>query len=367
MPLKVLHCPTAVAGNPYGLAKSERKVGLISKSISLTPTNANHKVDELLVKKEDGFWKKLLARVKLFIIAKQDFDVVCFNFGQSLTPNMSVNKLSYLGWFLNSPLNFIELCDLALLKKANKKIIFIFQGDDARQGGFCRDNFEITFANEVDSNYYSTYTDEHKKWRINKIKKYADKIFYLNPDLGYVLPPEAEFMPYASVDYREWECFASHNIPETPLILHAPSHQKVKGTKYVLDAVKRLEREGYKFNFELVNLPFEEAKMRYKEADIIIDQLLAGWYGGFAVEAMALGKPVISYIREKDLSFIPLEMKNDLPIINASPQNIYNKLKRYIENPELLNSIGLRSRSYIEKWHDPDKIVLQLISEYEKI
>jgi hypothetical protein len=38
-------------------------------------------------------------------------------------------------------------------------------------------------------------------------------------------------------------------------------------------------------------LPHEEARKRYARADIVVDQLNAGWHGVFALEAMALGKP----------------------------------------------------------------------------
>jgi hypothetical protein len=41
--------------------------------------------------------------------------------------------------------------------------------------------------------------------------------------------------------------------------------------------------------------------------------LFAGWYGGLAVELMALGKPVLAYIREEDLSFVDPQMRYELP------------------------------------------------------
>ena len=49
-----------------------------------------------------------------------------------------------------------------------------------------------------------------------------------------------------------------------------------------------------------------------------MDQLFAGWYGGVAVEAMALGKPVLAYIRDEDLKFVPSKMASDLPIVRAT-------------------------------------------------
>jgi len=87
-----------------------------------------------------------------------------------------------------------------------------------------------------------------------------------------------------------------------------------------------------------------------------------------AVELMALGKPVICYIREGDLKFIPEKMRQDLPIINANPNTIYHVLKEWLtirrkELPEL----GKRSRIYVETWHDSRKIAAMLKTEYELI
>ena len=77
-------------------------------------------------------------------------------------------------------------------------------------------------------------------------------------------------------------------------MLHAPSRRIVKGTKYILDAVEELKSEGLKFDFKMVEgMKNSDAKELYRTADIVVDQLRIGWYGVLAVEAMALGKPVI--------------------------------------------------------------------------
>jgi len=95
--------------------------------------------------------------------------------------------------------------------------------------------------------------------------------------------------------------------------------------------------------------------------------LLVGWYGGVAVEAMALGKPVVCYVREEDLRFIPKRMEEDLPIINANPGNLYHVLDRHINNRKNLSLIGEKSRSYVERYHDPIKIAQQMKELYESL
>src|SRR6202043_626139 len=104
-------------------------------------------------------------------------------------------------------------------------------------------------------------------------------IYGLNPDLFRVLPARAKFIPYANVDPWEWQMSPKTDCANPPVVLHAPTHQGVKGTRHVLEAVQRLREEGVVFRFDLLeNLPREQAKMRYLEADLLVDQLLLGWY-----------------------------------------------------------------------------------------
>jgi glycosyltransferase involved in cell wall biosynthesis len=103
----------------------------------------------------------------------------------------------------------------------------------------------------------------------------------------------------------------------------------------------------------------------YKRADLIVDQLLAGWYGGFAVEAMALGKPVVCYIREEDLKFVPARMAEQLPLINARPDSVYSVLKDWLSaRKHELSQRGRLSREFVENWHDPELIAHNVSSDY---
>jgi glycosyltransferase involved in cell wall biosynthesis len=76
--------------------------------------------------------------------------------------------------------------------------------------------------------------------------------------------------------------------------------------------------------------------------------MLVGFYGMFAVEAMALGKPVVCYIRPD----IWKDIGDNCPIINANPDNLYACLSSLIENNETLHEMGVKSRKYAESKHD---------------
>ncbi len=137
----------------------------------------------------------------------------------------------------------------------------------------------------------------------------------------------------------------------------------------MLDAVRRLQAEGVAFRFEMVEgLTQAQAKLRYRQADLLVDQLLLGWYGGLAVELMALGKPVIGYIRQADLAFVPPALGSSVPIIQATPTSLYAVLKEWltVRRQELVPR-GLLSRRFVEKWHDPRRIAATVSQDYLSI
>lgn len=368
--IRVLHCPTTVGGNPQGLARAEREVGLQSWAVAFEQTYFAYPTDELLAGPHPSRWRTELERWRLLGRAMRDYDIVHYNFGQSMLPRREVVRpSSALQRLSRVYASLVHMGDLALLRRAGKGIVVTYQGDDARQGDYSLAHFEICAAREVEPGYYTPSSDQAKRQAIATFDRYADRIYYLNPDLGWVLPERARFMPYAHVDLREWHVVPFRVHPERLTVVHAPSHRGVKGTRYILDAVSRLQNEGISFEFLLVEgMSNLEARRLYLQADLLVDQLLAGWYGGVAVELMALGKPVICYLRESDLTFIPDEMRRELPIINATPATIYEVLRTALTSGRKeLADIGRRGRVFVENWHDPLKIAAHLKCEYEAI
>jgi len=380
-PIRVLHCPSSVAGHPPGLARAERELGLASRSVVFHPSAFRYPVDEVLCPPTAGptakaVWREL-HRFRLLWKALREADVVHFNFGETTMPQ-GAHGTAWPGSPFGKGLHrlyglyarALEMRDLAWLKRAGKGIAVTFLGDDARQGDYCRDHFRIHPADEVDPAYYAPAVDAHKRRRIARFDAVADRIYAVNPDLLHVLPSRATFLPYAAVDPRRWPV-VPWTLPAdgVPVVAHAPSHRGVKGTRFVLDAVRRLQAEGVPLEFLLIeNRPHAEARRLYERAHLLVDQLLVGWYGTVAVEFMAMGKPVMCYLRESDLGFLPAGMRADLPVIPTGPDTIYETLKTWLTaRRDALADAGRRGRAYVETWHDPLEIAARLKTDYEAI
>ena len=132
-----------------------------------------------------------------------------------------------------------------------------------------------------------------------------------------------------------------------PVIVHAPNHRHVKGTAYLIDAVDRLRERGFPFELRLIEgVPRHEALQLYAAADIVADQFIMGAFGIFALEGMALGKPVLTYLDEPHLQR-PIYSH---PIVNTTPENMVEVLAVLHAVPELRTRIGDASRASVVRY-----------------
>ena len=138
-------------------------------------------------------------------------------------------------------------------------------------------------------------------------------------------------------------------------VVHASNHRGVKGTDAIIDAVGQLETEGVEIELEVLeNVSNKEIHDAMCGADIIVDQLIIGWYAMFTLEAMALGKPVICHIRRDFVEMYEAAgviEKEELPLIDATPATIKEVLRDLVRDRDRLTEIGQRSRSFVETHH----------------
>jgi glycosyltransferase involved in cell wall biosynthesis len=114
-------------------------------------------------------------------------------------------------------------------------------------------------------------------------------------------------------------------------------------------------------------LRHDEARRRYERADLVVDQLNAGWYGILAIEAMALGKPVLSYLRDEAVHETEREMGVEVPIVPVTKQTLRERIAELAASPDERRRIGALSRSYVERLHDADKGADRLIAIYRSL
>lgn len=241
--------------------------------------------------------------------------------------------------------------DLEKIKNKNKKIVFIFCGDDARWYFSMEQDFNahglVPISYEKDYSY-STRALNFRLKAIRYAEKYADFIFSKREQSQLQIRPFFHFP--MTVFYEDFPKNIIHQR-EIPIVLHAPTSPNIKGTKYVLDAFEELKKEGIPFQpILLTNFPNDQILNKIADADIVIDQLLIPGGGRLSTEALSMGKVVLSNmsynIYNQGINL------NDCPIIDVSPSTIYETLKKLILDVNSRILISKKGKLYVEKYLD---------------
>lgn len=147
-------------------------------------------------------------------------------------------------------------------------------------------------------------------------------------------------------------------------VVHAPNHRAFKGTRFLEAAVAELQRDGVRVELVLVEgVPNVEALAIYRTADVVFDQCLIGFHGYFVQEAMALGKPVLCYVRRRDYLLAP----DECPIVSATPPEIAPRLRELAADRRRLFELGRRGRRYVERYHTLEAFAERLRGAYRAL
>lgn len=356
--MRILHLPTPVGGNAWRLAQGEKTLGFSSNVLVAIDSWFKYPCDINLNIDKSGNKITVFAQLlKCFFEIRNQYDIFHFNYGSSLLhyPQFSLNQV-----------------DLPFYPK-KAKLFVTYNGCDIRQKYPTMQQRKVAAChNENCANGLcnSGQQDEYRRQGLKKMKQYASHIWALNPDLMRFLPPEkSSFLPYA-LEIKATDSFSIPKFNKKLSIIHAPTDRAVKGSLFIFEAMDKLQKtHGPDFEFHIIeNIPHAQALKIYAEADLVIDQLLVGWYGGFAIECMKMGKPVISRVAEEDLLHLPTQMAKDVreAVISADPYSIHTVLQRCIEDRSYLKQQAQNAFEYVSKWHD-SKYVASLTSQaYEK-
>ncbi|MEQ8909954.1 MAG: hypothetical protein RIC95_12220 [Vicingaceae bacterium] len=240
----------------------------------------------------------------------------------------------------------------------NKFVSMHFVGSDIRNPEYLYWKAEKLFHPEWDVSAPKIQQQWQLKLKEDSLR-FANKIVVSTPDLLEIIP-SAKYLPIL-MDHQEFESsFSEHTSEKDKFfntqkirILHAPSNTKTKGSKYIDLIVKELVN-NQNHRFEYIYTPDLKANSNslysvnrydlfqlYREADIVIDQMVIGWYGQQSLEALLSKNAVVCYID-------PLysdHLKDNFPIFNAS----FDKLSKRVEEvASLIEEKAIDFNSQIE-------------------
>jgi glycosyltransferase involved in cell wall biosynthesis len=309
-PLRVTHCPVNTAGIPWENVQALRRRGVDARLVVFNRYRLHPEADWSLDRPQ-GFVRGQLAQLRALARLLPRTDVFHFYFGLTLVP---------------------KSLQFPLLRATRRRSVMHFLGSDIRG----RPAEELAWARRAGARVVGSY--DAVRW-----------------------VPGAEVIP-PGIDLRAFEPSPPSDSPR-PLVVHAPSSRRRKGTEHVVAACERLGLE-----LDVVEgLHHEEARERYRRADVVVDQLNAGWYGLFAIEAMALGKPVLTFLHEEAVHRTEQAFGVQVPLVATSRETLADDLGRLAGDPAERRRIGAAGRAYVERVHDADLVADRLLGLYARL
>jgi len=308
--MRVTHCPVNIAGIPWENVQALRRKGIDARLVVFERGKLHHEADWSL-DRHGPLPLKLAQQTAAFAKLAPKTDVFHFYFGLTLIP---------------------KSVQFPLLRALRKKSVFHYLGSDIRG----KTPEQLAYGKRADAEIVGSF--DALRW-----------------------VPEAHVVP-PGLDLREFDPQPPSDNPR-PLVVHAPSNREKKGTRYVIEACEQLPVE-----LDIVEgVPHEEARARYARADIVVDQLNAGWHGVFALEAMALGKPVVTYLKPEIVDRSAAGFGVRIPIVPATKETLVDALRPLVESPALRREVGAASRAYVEQVHDIDRVADRLVAVYRSL
>jgi glycosyltransferase involved in cell wall biosynthesis len=308
--LRVVHCPVNVAGIPWQNVQALRRKGVDARLVVFNRGRLHSEAD-IDLRRPRGFLRGQAVQWRALARLLPRTDVFHFYFGLTLVP---------------------KSLQFPLLRAFRKKSLYHFVGSDIRG----RTPADLAYGNRADARVVGSY----------------DAVRWV-PD-AEVIPPGLDLAAYSPLPPSD---------RARPLVVHAPSDRRRKGTEHVVRACEELGVE-----LDVVErLPHDEARLRYERADVVVEQLNAGWHGIFALEAMALGKPVITYLKDDVVHRTEEAFGVRVPIVSATKENLVERLRPLVDSPAERRRIGAESRAYVERVHDIDNVADRLLALYSRL
>ena len=143
----------------------------------------------------------------------------------------------------------------------------------------------------------------------------------------------------------------------------------MKGSRFLIKAVEELQAEGVAVELQLVQgVQNSTVRELLKNCDIAADQFIVGWYALFAIEAMSMGKPVLTYLHPDYVELYSLfSFAGECPIVNTPVSAIKENIRQLVADRQQRIALGRLGREYVRKYHSLEAIGAMFDSVYREI
>ncbi|MFK5634179.1 MULTISPECIES: hypothetical protein [unclassified Ornithinimicrobium] len=199
------------------------------------------------------------------------------------------------------------------------------------------------------------------------LERYAvagGRVLVSTPDLLDAVPG-ATWLPLV-VDVERFATAAEGTgvVPlerKRPVVLHAPSNPRLKGTEVVEEVLARMERAGLLEYRRVRGVPHAQMAGFVADADVVVDQLVLGNPGVLLAESLAAGRVVVSHLTpavrarmdEADAGLGGRgAVDGGVPVVEADAESFEAVMHELLNGRAATHEVAARGPGWVRRHHD---------------
>lgn len=257
---------------------------------------------------------------------------------------------------LDQPLDRTIIEDLPRLRAAGVEVGLLIHGSELRD---LREHAALDpqspFRAEWDERWERMHATVERTRRI--VEEFGGPLFVSTPDmLAFV--PGATLLPIV-IDVDRFTAQPGGSGAQVlerdrPVVLHAPTNRRLKGTEAIERVLHRLEGEGLVTYRRLEGVPNHEMPAFLWDADIVIDQIVLGNPGVLLTESLAAGRVVVAHltdvVRQRMSDADP--QRGLPPVLEATPDSLEDVLREIVRDRTSHVDLAAQGPAWARRNHD---------------
>ncbi len=236
-----------------------------------------------------------------------------------------------------------------VLAQAGVQVALVAHGSDVRLP-----------SRHAGQNPFSPFADLDRD-QLDRLQERAERlgrVFAEHPGPTFVSTPDllddvptARWLPVV-VEMDRWAGPVEPLQRARPIVVHAPSDPRFKGTGLVEPVLSRLAERGLITYRRLGGVPHADLPRLFAEADIVLDQVALGIYSVVACEAMAAGRVVLAHVSDTVRDRVRRDAGEAVPILQADPDSLERVLEGVCAERDRAREQARAGVDFVRRVHD---------------
>ncbi len=266
-----------------------------------------------------------------------DYDVFHFVFNQTLMPNG---------------------LDIIPLKRLNKTVFMHNLGSEIRLPEIARKHHRYW---QYAEDYLRGLNSENIKSNLKELSKWIDHAIVNDYEMASYIKDYYKHVHMVGLPINLEKYSYSAQEDHLPIkIVHAPTNKSVKGSLFFEQAIEKLKLKYNITYHRIEKMDHEHAILAYKNADIVLDELIIGTYGSLTMECMAMGRCVVTFINPD----FKTPHDEHIPVWSANVDNVCERIEELILSYETRAKLSSSARSYVERNNSLEIVGAKLLELY---